>query len=122
MQKLLLALVASTQAVRFPNGVVFPDVKLHNPEKSSYEYKQKYDYMGPMNLEYGIPVTEGAMHDEMKKYSQTLEPFHYDNGVRLLNELRREKGYAGDLPPITTHEEFVKATTFPNLGIKYRDA
>ena len=121
MQKLLLALVASTQGMRFPDGIVGPDQKSPGAE-SSYQYKQKYNYMGPMKLEYGVPVTEPAMHSEMKKFSQTLEPFHYENGVRLLNELRREKGYAGDLPPITTHAEFEKAMTFPNLGIRYRDA
>ena len=75
-----------------------------------------------MKLENGLPVTEASMNNEMLKYSKSLEPYHYDNSKRILDQLRREFAYTGYLPPISNYEEFNGAMHFPNIGPNYREA
>ena len=70
MFKLLIALVASTEAKRV-----------------RYDDPTKYAYVGPSKMEYGLHVSEDALNSEMSKFSRTLNDYHLDNAHQILTAL-----------------------------------
>ena len=70
MFKLLTALVVSIEG-----------------KKLRYADNTHYDYVGSSKMEYGLHVNEDALNNEMSKFSNTLNDYHYDNANQILSAL-----------------------------------
>ena len=60
------------------------------------------------NSEKNLKITEKDMKYQMEMFSRTFRVKHYANAWKIFTELRK-KGFAGNIPLVTTWELYDKA-------------
>ena len=61
-----------------------------------------------------VEVSPTSMAKEMERFSRTFNKKHYDNAVKVYDNLKRD-GYKGNFPKVSTWELYDKAFTWPRI-------